>query len=368
MSHSPSITFVSDRFVPAAGMEKALRELVTELTPYARMQLVGIAGRESNLPWAGTVHTLGCDAGWRGRIAALPKLRSRLKHDTSDIIITVGIWAFVTAAVATMGNRRRFVLWEHSVLPWRLTHEGPLILAAVGLRLFAHRLSGVVAVSEATRRACAPLCWPVKPVCISNMGGRQFQPGRESVPRPPREGGTVRLLGTGSLIKRKNWQLAVKAMTLLPKHFELEIAGVGTQDHKLRAMIDELQLGSRVRLLGWRTDVEALIRSCDVVVQPSYAETFGFSLMEAAEGGVPVAALALPVMDEFIPTYVPGALAEASTPQGFATAILDAINGRYDFLAATRARARAFSPELLTQQWLAFLSTHAAADSGGGHK
>jgi glycosyltransferase involved in cell wall biosynthesis len=68
------------------------------------------------------------------------------------------------------------------------------------------------------------------------------------------------------------------------------VAGHGSQQAMLQQQIDDLGLGTVVRLLGFRTDALSLIRAGDVFVLPSLAEPFGLVLLEAMSLGRPVVA------------------------------------------------------------------------------
>jgi glycosyltransferase involved in cell wall biosynthesis len=72
--------------------------------------------------------------------------------------------------------------------------------------------------------------------------------------------------------------------------FVLAGFGVTSANSVLAGWIDELGLGGRVRLLGVRDDVSAVLSAVDVVVQSSRAEGFPNVLGEAMACEIPVAA------------------------------------------------------------------------------
>jgi glycosyltransferase involved in cell wall biosynthesis len=59
----------------------------------------------------------------------------------------------------------------------------------------------------------------------------------------------------------------------------------------LEALARDLGLEGRVRLLGWRDDLAALLAASDVVVHPAQREPFGRAVAEAMAAGMPVAAV-----------------------------------------------------------------------------
>jgi glycosyltransferase involved in cell wall biosynthesis len=70
------------------------------------------------------------------------------------------------------------------------------------------------------------------------------------------------------------------------------IAGAGELDDALAAKIEEAGLSARIRLLGRRQDVAALMSSATVLLQTSLHEGMPNAVMEAQTLGVPVVATA----------------------------------------------------------------------------
>lgn len=63
--------------------------------------------------------------------------------------------------------------------------------------------------------------------------------------------------------------------------FRLFLVGDGDARPQYEARIAALGLQNEITLLGWRTDVPALMSAIDVVVQPSYTECFSQVMLEA---------------------------------------------------------------------------------------
>jgi glycosyltransferase involved in cell wall biosynthesis len=360
-THRRSLVFIADRLEPRLGMEKALLALLEVLNSEYEIHLVVLAGPPSRVPVT-HVTWLGCDSGVGGRLRALPALR-RLAASAGSFPVGVGIWATATYLIATVGLGARVLLWEHSVLPWRLRHERRIFLAGILLRMFSRRLQGVAAVSRATARTTHWLVWPfvhpsVVPNCLVPDTGSAR--GTSAVIAEPTTGPSsstiVQLVGVGSLNKRKNWTLALQALSLLPPEYRLSIAGDGPERPALQRMIEHLDLADRARLLGYRPDVPSLLDGATIVVQPSLAETFGYALMEAAERDKPVVCIAKPVMDEFVPELVAGVCA-APTPATFAEAILQAQQLEFDFSDARSRRAIALDAERIKSLWAETLTS-----------
>ncbi len=72
----------------------------------------------------------------------------------------------------------------------------------------------------------------------------------------------------------------------------LAIAGEGPLRPSLETLAARLGLGGRVRFLGWREDVPALLANADFLVCPSLHEPLGNVVIEAWSAGIPVVATA----------------------------------------------------------------------------
>ncbi len=108
----------------------------------------------------------------------------------------------------------------------------------------------------------------------------------------------LRLLFLGRLHPIKGIENLLSACAKLEGELErpwrLIIAGAGEADYeaKLRAQVEELSLGERVRFAGSVGEAEKtkLFETSDLLVAPSYSENFGLAIAEALAHGVPVIA------------------------------------------------------------------------------
>ncbi|MDH3026959.1 glycosyltransferase [Gordonia alkanivorans] len=332
-------------------MERALVDLVGSL--HSEVSLVILSGgKGEHISSSVATELLDAPSGWKGRLRAIRGLRRAILSRNSDRVVAVGIWAYIPCALALVGTRRRVVLWEHSILPWRLRNELRVLLAAFALRALAHRCEKVISVSRTSERATRMLVWPfARTVTIPNIVD-PVQHDKLEIDLAASQ--TVNIVGIGSLCLRKNWALAIEAMPYLPEDFVLKIAGDGPERNSLETLIDGLGLGSRVELLGYVQDVTSLLKSASVIVHPSHAETFGFALVEAAEFQVPMVALNKPVMNEMIPEAVPGCCVNPGDPRVFAEGIEVMVARPPSFEQVSDARqyrASWFASASVTEMW-----------------
>jgi glycosyltransferase involved in cell wall biosynthesis len=98
-------------------------------------------------------------------------------------------------------------------------------------------------------------------------------------------------LALGRLHPNKGFDVLLEALAGLPGAF-LWIAGAGPLETELKGLAERLGLTPRVRFLGWRRDMPALVAACDVLVCPSRHEPLGNVVIEGWAHGRPVVAAA----------------------------------------------------------------------------
>ncbi len=94
------------------------------------------------------------------------------------------------------------------------------------------------------------------------------------------------VITVGEHIPRKNHAACVRAVAAVPGA-TLLLCGVGEQTETLQRLAEELGVTSRVRFLGFRGDVAALLAASDAFLFPSRQEGLPVSLMEAMAAGLP---------------------------------------------------------------------------------
>ena len=95
------------------------------------------------------------------------------------------------------------------------------------------------------------------------------------------------VLFVGNLIKRKNVESLLEAKKIANTDYHLVIVGDGPLSKKLKKKVEDENIHD-VLFTGSRNDVENIIPSCDVLVLPSFSESFGLVLIEALACGKPV--------------------------------------------------------------------------------
>lgn len=91
------------------------------------------------------------------------------------------------------------------------------------------------------------------------------------------------ILCVGRLNKQKDYPNLIKAINFLPEKESLKIfiVGEGEEKEHIQSLIFHYKLSSKIKLLGVRSDIPALMSACDVFVLPSAWEGFGLVVAEA---------------------------------------------------------------------------------------
>ena len=84
----------------------------------------------------------------------------------------------------------------------------------------------------------------------------------------------------------------------------------------------EQNLTEHLHMLGYRSDVAALLPEIDLIVHPANQEPFGRVLLEAAASGVPVVATRVGGTEEIVVDGVTGTLVPARDPAALANAVI----------------------------------------------
>ena len=145
------------------------------------------------------------------------------------------------------------------------------------------------------------------------------------------------VLAVGDLTINKNHQCIIRSFLDLDESFGLLICGTGVERESLLALVSELGLDSRVRLLGFRRDIPALMHAPDMLVFPSIHEGLPVAVMEAMASGLPVIATSIRgIVPDLLENGVNGLVLEDDQPKTIARSIRELASdiGKTERLAA----------------------------------
>jgi glycosyltransferase involved in cell wall biosynthesis len=167
-------------------------------------------------------------------------------------------------------------------------------------------------------------------------------------------------MAVGRLEAPKDYPLLLAAMARLRTPARLWIAGDGSLRDVLRERCAALGLGDRVRFLGQRDDVHALLRAADALVLSSAWEGMPNAVMEAMAAGRPVVATRVGGVGELVREDVTGAIVPAGDPAALAHAMermmsLPAAAREAMGRAGHRVVDEQFGMEAVVDQWESLL-------------
>ena len=148
------------------------------------------------------------------------------------------------------------------------------------------------------------------------------------------------VLFVGNLIKRKNVDSLLEAKKIAHSDYYLVVVGDGPLYKKLTKKVEDDNIHD-VIFTGARDDVENIIPSCDVLILPSFSESFGLVLIEALACGKPVIGSDVGGITEIINDDV-GLLVNPKKVSSIAKAIDNIINDNdLRLVLSMNARSRA---------------------------
>ena len=133
----------------------------------------------------------------------------------------------------------------------------------------------------------------------------------------------------GELTKRKNHQVAIKAMKIVIKDrtdIVYLICGTGELEDRLMRLVDELDLNKNVKFLGYRTDIEDVLSISDCFIFPSLQEGLPVAILEAMVAGLPVICSDIRGNRDLIKAGKSGYVVEHQSIKKYAECIIKAVS------------------------------------------
>lgn len=247
-------------------------------------------------------------------------------------------WALAAAAVArvpaVLGTAQLYV-----DVPMGLSRR-------VQLNVLGRGVDRIIAVSEWTRESFAALGWPARRIVVipNAVAVETFAGPADPQVRRSLDDGSGRpiALVPARLELQKGHRYLLEAARLLPG-VRFACVGEGELRDELTTEAVRLGVADRVDFLGFRRDMGALLRACDLVVLPSLQEGLPLALIEAMAAGRAVVATDIGGTRELVLGGETGILVRPEDPEALARAIEDVLGdpGLMERLASAGQR-RAF--------------------------
>lgn len=247
-----------------------------------------------------------------------------------------------------------------------LAHKeiGVRVARFVRLLAFRYRIGGVVpvAIAEEVRKTIQQVYgYPDPPLIPNGISTDEYAPdpvGRacwraENVIEPD----AIVITVVGRLTEQKNHALLLRAFARLHsiQPLRLLVVGDGELRQQLEQQAAESGISAKVRFLGLRADVPAILNASDIFVLPSRWEGNPLSVQEAMASGLPVVATTVGGVPELVENGVSGLLVPSEDEAALANALQTLIDHPHlrqqmGEAALIRARQR-FDIRITVQQY-----------------
>lgn len=169
---------------------------------------------------------------------------------------------------------------------------------------------------------------------------------------------TTIIFSAGTLHQRKGYKYLIGAYKKICANLKLQnhkliIAGEGPERPALEKLIQNLDLGNKVVLLGQRTDILDLMQASDIFILPSLKEAFGLVILEAMQSGLPVIASQVGGIPEIISADNLGLLTKAADKNSLIKALTKLLSDtslRSKLKTAGIAHCQNFSAKKMAKQ------------------
>jgi glycosyltransferase involved in cell wall biosynthesis len=319
------------------GSEMQLVQLVTRLDP--RRFEVALCALSSGGPYLEMLTGAGIPVkiiGYEGLrifryphrvIAQLVRLVTFMRHMRPDIVHGFLFWAYVIGTLAARAARVPIVIASRRSLGHFKANQ-PHYLA---VERIANRMTDlVIANSEAVKQdAMRQEKLPAQKVIVIyngiDTGGFARSPDHD-LRRSLGLEGCAPLVGVvANFIRYKGHDVFLDGWASVVKKCPTGMAlflGEGPERSDVESRVKAMGLGARVRFLGVREDVPALLAIMDLVVHPSWQEGFSNAILEAMAAGKPVVATAVGGSPEAVVHGQTGLLVPTGDSQALAEAMV----------------------------------------------
>lgn len=140
-----------------------------------------------------------------------------------------------------------------------------------------------------------------------------------------------RLIIVGRLTEVKGHRRLLDIFSMLPEAYSLSMAGDGELKNQLIEKASNLNIGSRIQMLGQVSNVVDVIANHDVLVLTSYTEGFPNVVLESLSVGVPVVTFRVGGVSNFVVNDFNGYIVEQDDLIGFKNAIEKACSKEWKY-------------------------------------
>ena len=196
---------------------------------------------------------------------------------------------------------------------------------------------------------------PVDPISVG-VSAEKFLQREELAPTGDDAEERYDLVTVGRLAHIKRVDLLIRAVAALADDLRPRVAvvGDGGETGELKALARKLGVDDRIHFLGWREDVEQILRRSRCFVMSSASEGLPLALIEAMLTGLPAIVPDVGDIPDLVEHGVSGFLFEPGDAAGLETAIRQVLNpgsGANDMSAEARRHAERYTVAARAEDW-----------------
>ncbi len=255
------------------------------------------------------------------------KLRN-LREDF-DIIHCHDVYAL--AGLVDKERKSRLIYTDHGIVPLRYNalKDIPGTIFAYACAMYALRKLDIgvgisdFVVSEMNRKKCPNVVKIPDAIFLD-----KFKiPNRTTAYMKDID--NLKLLRVGLLEKQKGVEFLILSMTKIIKEFpnaHLTLIGIGRDEKFLKEYAYKKGVNDKITFSGFVKDLRSYYNNSDIVIIPSYWESFGLPILEAMACGKPVISRDAYAMREHIRNSGGGVLFREDEPEELVKAIREVLN------------------------------------------
>ncbi|GHD99140.1 glycosyltransferase [Streptomyces alanosinicus] len=308
----------------AGGAEQQLRLLLRHLPARCDVLTLTRPGQVADGLIADGVRVTDLRMGGNRDVGALLRLARHIRAGRYDVVHTHLYRACVYGRIAArLAGVRTVVATEHSLGARQL--EGRSLNAGIRVLYLATERLGRATVAVSPTVAALLRDWGVPGRRIQvipngiDAGRFRFDEVRRKEARAfyglPEDAYVVGCVGR--LVATKRFDVAVRALALLPADVRLLLIGAGPEAGRLHRLAGELGIADRMLMTGellggpdpgqGAPDLPSVLSALDALAAPALEETFGLAALEALAAGLPVLYTSAPALTDLPRASAPGA-------------------------------------------------------------
>ena len=325
----PVIVHVVQHLKPG-GIESLALEFQRAAQPFFDVHIISLEKHNVKCYWNNIdgfkefIHLLNKKPGWQVNIFS--ELTEFFKTLNPMYVHTHHIGPLIYGGVAArLANVKHIIHTEHDA--WHLAKVKPRLLQKLFITLVRPiYVADAKFVAEQVNRLMPSL----NPIVITNgIDTNKFKPSIVSKNKLLKQAGLpskMKFIGCAARLESvKAHDVLIKAMHHLPSDIGLLLAGTGSLEGQLKALVSKLNLQQRVFFLGHVNDMTTFYPLLDVFCLSSHNEGLPLSPLEAQACGVPVVLTDVGGCKEAVCRDT-GIIVEANNPRLLSQALLRSLN------------------------------------------